>query len=190
MPFEPALAERIVSPVLAHLERLHARYASDVSGQLASYIPELAKADPASFGICVATISGAVYEVGDTRQPFTLQSISKPLTYGLALADLGEAAVRARIGVEPTGDAFNAIALSPGSGIPFNPMVNAGAIAAAGLVDGAVGRTGVRSDRGRLLGLGRPAARRRRVGLPLRARHGPSQPGHRPPAAQHGRPRG
>ena len=138
---EAASAERIVSPVLAHLERLHARHASDHSGALASYIPELAKADPSSFGICVATIGGAVYEVGDTRQAFTLQSISKPLTYGLALADHGEGAVRARIGVEPTGDAFNAIALSPGSGIPFNPMVNAGAIAAAGLVGASVGRT-------------------------------------------------
>ena len=136
----PVRTDRMVSPVLAHLERLHARHAADLSGELASYIPELAKADPATFGICVATVDGAVYEVGDTRQPFTLQSISKPLTYGLALADLGEAAVRARIGVEPTGDAFNAIALSPGRGIPLNPMVNAGAIAAAGLVGPTVER--------------------------------------------------
>ena len=126
---------------MAHLERLHVRHANDRSGELAAYIPELAKADPSWFGICVATVGGAVYEVGDTRQPFTLQSISKPLTYGLALADHGEAAVRARIGVEPTGDAFNAIALSPGSGIPFNPMVNAGAIAAAGLVGPSVDRS-------------------------------------------------
>lgn len=130
----PVPLDRLVSPVLAYLERSHARHAADSSGELASYIPELAKADPATFGICVATVDGALYEVGDTRQPFTLQSISKPLTYGLALADLGEAAVRARIGVEPTGDAFNAIALSPGRGIPLNPMVNAGAIAAAGLI--------------------------------------------------------
>ena len=135
---------------------------------------------PPSFGICVATIGGAVYEVGDTRQPFTLQSISKPLTYGLALADHGEAAVRARIGVEPTGDAFNAIALSPGSGIPFNPMVNAGAIAAAGLV-GAVGRPdGLRAHRRHVLGVGRPPARRRRVGLPLRTRHRATATGRSP----------
>jgi glutaminase len=132
---------RLVSPVLAHLERLHARHATDRSGVVASYIPELAKADSAWFGICIATVDGAVYEVGDTRRPFTLQSISKPLTYGLAVADLGEPAVRARIGVEPTGDAFNAITLSPERGIPLNPMVNAGAIAAAGLVGPRAGRS-------------------------------------------------
>ena len=137
----PVADESMVSPVLAHLQRLHARYADDRSGELASYIPELAKADIGSFGICVATVGGAVYEVGDTRLAFTLQSISKPLTYGLALADLGEAAVRARIGVEPTGEAFNAIALAPGTGIPFNPMVNAGAIAAAGLIRPAMDRS-------------------------------------------------
>ncbi len=132
---------RLASPVLAYLERLHARHVADRSGEVASYIPELSKADPGWFGICLATVDGAVYEVGATRRPFTLQSISKPLTYGLVLADLGPDAVRARIGVEPTGDAFNAIALSPRRGTPLNPMVNAGAIAAAGLVEPRAGQT-------------------------------------------------
>ena len=66
--------------------------------------------------------------------PFTIQSISKPLTYALVLDDQGEAAVRAKIGVEPTGDAFNAITLDRASGRPLNPMVNAGAITAAGML--------------------------------------------------------
>ena len=80
------------------------------------------------------TVDGQGYDVGDSALPFTIQSISKPFTYGLILEDLGEEAVRRRIGVEPTGDAFNSISLAPGSGTPLNPMVNAGAIAAASLV--------------------------------------------------------
>ena len=90
--------------------------------------------DPASFGIVVATVDGAVYEIGDTRTPFTIQSMAKPLTYAAILDRLGPAAVRRRIGVEPTGDAFNAISLGPGTGMPLNPMVNAGAITAVGLM--------------------------------------------------------
>jgi glutaminase len=124
------------SPVRRYLERVHEDLASIDDGLVASYIPELLKADPAWFGIAVATTDGAVYEVGDTRIPFTIQSISKPLVYGLALMDHGKDAVLGKIGVEPTGDAFNSISLEPGTGRPFNPMINAGAITAASLVAG------------------------------------------------------
>ena len=72
----------------------------------------------------------------DTRQPFTIQSISKALVYGLALEDNAESAVLQRVGVEPTGDAFNSISLDPRSGRPLNPMINAGTIAVAALVAG------------------------------------------------------
>jgi glutaminase len=82
------------------------------------------------------TAGGSIYEVGDSRQPFTIQSISKPFVYGLALEDHGRAAVLKKVGVEPTGDAFNSISLDPGTGRPRNPMINAGAIATAGLVQG------------------------------------------------------
>ena len=124
------------SPVQDYLEALHARYRGLTDGSVADYIPELAHADPDGFGICVATRDGHVYEVGDTRQLFTLQSVSKPLTYGVALEDNGEQAVLAKIGVEPSGDAFNAISLRPQTGAPMNPLINAGAIAACGLVRG------------------------------------------------------
>ena len=124
------------SPIQAYLEQLHARFAGLDSGQVASYIPELAKADPAAFGIVIATVDGHVYEVGATRQAFTIQSISKPLVYGVALEDRGEDRVRQAIGVEPTGDAFNSISLEPGTGRPLNPMINAGAIATSSLVAG------------------------------------------------------
>ena len=56
-------------------------------GELADYIPELAAVAPDSFGICIATVDGYVYEIGDSRIPFTIQSISKPFTYALALVD-------------------------------------------------------------------------------------------------------
>jgi glutaminase len=122
------------APVQAFLERLLERHRDDTSGSLATYIPALALADPRSFGISLMTVDGQGYDVGDSALPFTIQSISKPFTYGLILEDLGEEAVRRRIGVEPTGDAFNSISLAPGSGTPLNPMVNAGAIAASSLV--------------------------------------------------------
>ncbi len=131
-----ATATAIRSPIQTQLEDLHARYAGLTAGEVATYIPELAKANPAWFGISLATTDGRVYAVGDSSEPFTIQSISKPFTYGLALEDRGRDAVLAKIDVEPTGDAFNAISLSPGSGRPLNPMINAGAIAAASLIAG------------------------------------------------------
>ncbi len=124
------------SPVLDYLESLRARLAGLSDGEVADYIPELARAAPDQFGICIATQDGFVYEVGDARQPFTIQSVSKPLTYGLALEENGEDAVHAKIGVEPSGDAFNAISLRPQTGAPLNPLINAGAIAACGLIGG------------------------------------------------------
>lgn len=124
----------ISSPILTSLTDLHREVAAVTEGRVATYIPELAKANPDWFGICLATPSGSVYEVGDTSVSFTIQSISKPFVYGIALEDNGRASVLDKVGVEPTGDAFNSISLEPGSGRPRNPMINAGAIATTGLV--------------------------------------------------------
>ena len=135
-PIADLVAGEVRSPIESYLEALHRRHAEVHDGEVATYIPELAKADPSWFGICIATIDGKVYEVGDSRQRFTIQSISKPFTYGLALEDVGRERVLKKIGVEPTGDAFNSISLAPGTGSPLNPMINAGAIAAASLVAG------------------------------------------------------
>jgi glutaminase len=126
-----------VSPIAAYLDELLERHAGDASGEVATYIPELAEVDPDQFGICIATVDGAMYETGDTRFHFTIQSMSKPLTYGLALELAGEAAVRSRVGVEPSGDPFNEISLRARTGTPVNPMINAGAITCAGIVDDA-----------------------------------------------------
>lgn len=107
------------------------------AGEVASYIPELAATPPDSFGICVATVDGYVYEYGDSRTPFTIQSISKPFTYALAIADQGLDAVANKIDVEPSGEPFNEISLDPHTEHPRNPMINAGAITSASLVAGA-----------------------------------------------------
>ncbi len=113
----------------SYLETLHADYAGLRAGAVASYIPELLKADPDWFGIALVTVDGHVYQAGDSRQPFTIQSISKAITYGIALEDQGIEAVMRKVDVEPSGEAFNSISLEPGTGRPRNPMINAGAIA-------------------------------------------------------------
>jgi glutaminase len=124
-------------PIEKLLADVQARYAGNDDGDVATYIPELAKADPALFGVALTTLDGYAYEAGATGASFTIQSISKPFVYALALADRGVDNVTGRVGVEPTGDAFNAITLEPGTGRPPNPMVNAGAILTSCLVDGA-----------------------------------------------------
>jgi glutaminase len=125
----------VQSPIATYLEELHHDVAQVDAGAVATYIPELGGADPERFAICVCTTDGYVYAVGDAELQFTIQSISKPFVYGVALEDNGRDAVLARIGVEPSGNAFNAIVVD-GDSRPFNPMVNAGAITTTGMVAG------------------------------------------------------
>jgi len=133
---KPVSSSVISSPIADLLAGLYQKFAGEKGGKVATYIPELAKADPDWFGICIVTAGGHVYEVGDSRQPFTIQSISKPFVYGMALEDNTRAVVLSKVGLEPTGDAFNAISLESNTGRPRNPMINAGAIATAGLIAG------------------------------------------------------
>src|SRR6195256_5816315 len=125
-------------PLLRFLDQCHADFSAETAGAVADYIPELGKADPDRFGISLATLDGHIYEVGDTRIPFTIQSMSKPFVFALALDTLGAARVESAIGVEPSGDPFNSIRLNADNH-PFNPMVNAGAIACSGLIHEAKG---------------------------------------------------
>ncbi|HET9052491.1 MAG TPA: glutaminase A [Candidatus Dormibacteraeota bacterium] len=120
----------------AHLEQIHARVAEDTSGEVASYIPELSLANPGHFGIALVTADGHAYRVGDADQPFTIQSISKAMVYALALDEHGADYVTERIGVEPSGEAFNSIVMDERRNRPMNPMVNAGAIACTSLIPG------------------------------------------------------
>lgn len=122
--------------VQRYLDELVAEFAIVTDGALASYIPELADVDPTRFGLTISSADGFLYESGDARTEFTIQSISKPFTYALALDSVGCDAVDAKIGVEPSGDAFNEISVDERTKTPKNAMINAGAIAAVSLVPG------------------------------------------------------
>ena len=130
----PAGSQR--SRILAALEEMHRRYAHPCGGTLADYIPELARANPDWFGICVATADGHIYEIGDYLTPFTIQSISKPFVYGMALEEHGREHVLSKVGVEPTGEGFDSIIRLDAAHRPHNPCVNAGAIATTGMLRG------------------------------------------------------
>ena len=123
------------APISDYLTELLETCGED-DGAVADYIPELAGADPDRYAIAISTLDGQVYSAGDTDVEFTIQSSSKPFTYAQAIIDQGLAGVLERIDVEPSGDAFNEISLEPSTGRPRNPMINAGAIAAHGLVAG------------------------------------------------------
>jgi len=120
-------------PLQRFLTSCYEEFVSEYSGAVADYIPELKKANPAHFGVSLATIDGHVYEIGDSAVPFTIQSVSKAFVFALALEMVGDERVEAAIGVEPSGEAFNSIRLTADNR-PFNPMVNAGAIACSGLI--------------------------------------------------------
>ena len=124
------------APIDDFLIDLHERVSGMVGGKVADYIPQLGKADPALFGIALATVDGEIYATGDADHLFTIQSISKPFMYGYALQHYGREYVLRHVGVEPTGEAFNSIVLDEVANRPFNPMVNAGAIAVAALMPG------------------------------------------------------
>ncbi len=119
------------------IENLYDKYHKLSNGHLASYIPELAKVNPDYFAITIATTDGKIYTVGDSTTKFSLQSSSKPFTYGYALETYGRDFIRTKVGVEPTGKAFNSIVeLEKKTHRPYNPMINSGAITITSLVPG------------------------------------------------------
>jgi glutaminase len=103
-------------------------------GEVATYIPELARVDPKSFGLAVIDVDGHVAAGGDSDTPFSIQSISKVFTLTLALGKVGDRLWR-RVGREPSGSPFNSIVqLEYERGIPRNPFINAGAIAVTDVI--------------------------------------------------------
>ncbi len=107
-------------------------------GKVADYILGLSSADKNHLGICIMDVSGEIVMAGDFDIKFTLQSISKPLTLMLALLDRGEKYVFSKVGMEPSGDAFNSIRKLETGRMrkPFNPMINAGAIEVCSMIEG------------------------------------------------------
>jgi glutaminase len=119
------------------VEEAFALYSANVDGEVASYIPALQIVPPDLFGICVTRVDGSFFEIGDSRYPFSVQSVSKPFVFALVCEELGSAKVRESIGVNSTGLPFNSVmAVELHQGRPRNPMVNAGAIATTSLVPG------------------------------------------------------
>lgn len=98
-------------------------------GHVATYIPELGKADPNGLGICVYTKDGQKISAGDTTTRFSIQSISKIISLAIALEAYGKNKVFENVGMEPSGDAFNSLLkLENADGTPYNPLINAGAL--------------------------------------------------------------
>lgn len=117
------------------LDALRSRLAEVDDGELDDSIPQLAEADASGFAISLAFDDGHVRSTGDAATEFSLQSAVKPFIYALALADDYDDLLE-RVGTEPTGEAFDAVRLEEDTGRPPNPMVNAGALLTASLVDG------------------------------------------------------
>lgn len=122
------------SPIADYLGHLYEDLLKVTAGTPYQGIPAMANADTSKFAIAMATVDGHIYTAGDAELEFSIQSISKPFSYGLALDDQGLAAVDAKIDVEPSGDAFNEISLARETGRPANAMINAGAIATVSLI--------------------------------------------------------
>jgi glutaminase len=113
----------------------YGRHKKKRGGKNAGYIPALAEVDPQLFGICVATVDGQTFSVGDATRLFALESISKVFTAALAMEQVGARAFHRKVGANPTGEAFNSVlALELHNDKPNSPMVNAGAMTTVSLV--------------------------------------------------------
>src|SRR5699024_1944549 len=116
------------SPIPDVVTQTLGRFRPDRSGENADYTPDLASADQEQLATCVATLAGAGCAAGAGHPLRTIQSMSQPLIYGLALEQEGLAGVLDLVGVEPSGEKFNELSLDKMSGKPLNPMINAGAM--------------------------------------------------------------
>lgn len=125
------------------IDGIYEKYKDVDDGAVATYIPELGKANPKNFGMCLATVDGQVFTAGDWEQEFTIQSMCKPFAFQMALEQHGAEKTLKHVGVEPSGEAFNSIEFDQKTGRPFNPMVNAGAIAVASLIKRDPVQTGI-----------------------------------------------
>src|SRR5690625_7276459 len=111
MQVHPGEEYGVLSSIPDYLSQVHDECAAETSGFPADYIPELASVDRQLWGLALSTVDGNVYAAGDVDVAFTIQSISKPFVYALAIADRGLDAVLEKVGVEPSGEAFNELSL-------------------------------------------------------------------------------
>jgi len=119
------------------LNGAYEKYKGITEGKNADYIPYLAKVDPGLYGIVIVTVYGDVYEIGDSKYSFAIESISKVFTLCRVIQDLGSRAIEKKTGVNATGLPFNSVmAIELHEDRAVNPFVNAGAMATVSLVKG------------------------------------------------------
>uniref|UniRef100_A0A3Q4HSQ5 glutaminase n=1 Tax=Neolamprologus brichardi TaxID=32507 RepID=A0A3Q4HSQ5_NEOBR len=117
----------------SHIDELYENAKNLTGGQVADYIPQLAKFNPDLWAVSLCTVDGQRHTVGDTKVPFCMQSCVKPLKYAVAVHDHSTEYVHSFIGKEPSGLRFNKLSLNEDDK-PHNPMVNAGAIVCTSLI--------------------------------------------------------
>ncbi|XP_043939596.1 glutaminase kidney isoform, mitochondrial-like isoform X2 [Protopterus annectens] len=118
---------------IVHINELYKNAKRQTGGQVANYIPHLAKISPHFWGVSLCTVDGQRHSIGDTKIPFCLQSCMKPLQYAIAVNELGTNYIHKFLGKEPSGLKFNKLFLNENDK-PHNPMVNAGAIVISSLM--------------------------------------------------------
>jgi glutaminase len=122
--------------VQEQLEQLHDHHVDEHEEDIVSIALPAAEGEEDVFGLAGTSVDGTQWTVGDCEFRFPLQSISKVVTYALALEDNGRETTLRHVGVEPSGDPFHSITFDDEHQRPHNPMVNAGALVAAYLVHG------------------------------------------------------
>lgn len=115
------------------IEEIYDATQFNTGGAVADYIPQLARVNPEQFAVSICTIDGQRFSLGDSFTSFGLQSTCKPVNYCIALQEHGEDIVHNHVGREPSGRSFNELSLND-SGLPHNPMINAGAIMCCSLI--------------------------------------------------------
>ncbi|GAA6082234.1 glutaminase kidney isoform, mitochondrial isoform X2, partial [Tachysurus ichikawai] len=135
--FTQAFQKKFIIPdfvtFVSNINQLYYNAQTEQGGHVANYIPQLAKFSPDLWGVSLCTVNGQRHSVGDTREPFCLQSCMKPLEYALAINEFGTEYVHTYVGTEPSGVKFNKLSLNDNEK-PHNPMVNAGAIVISSLL--------------------------------------------------------
>ena len=115
------------------INSIYSKTHSNNGGNVADYIPQLARVDPDQYGISVCTVDGQRFSIGDTKVDFSVQSCCKPINYGIVLEDIGSDTVHRYVGREPSGQSFNELLLNK-EGKPHNPLINSGAIMTTSLI--------------------------------------------------------
>ncbi|MEO1436496.1 MAG: glutaminase A [Bacteroidota bacterium] len=116
------------------LTEIFTKVKANTEGQVAQYIPQLARVNPEQFAMSICTVDGQQFSIGDSGKAFCLQSSCKPINYCLAIEEHGEKLVHQHVGREPSGHSFNELSLNKNH-LPHNPMINAGAIMCLSLVE-------------------------------------------------------